>query len=1058
MDSPDIQNQNQQPQETVMNFHRYISILRPGLTGLLLGVASFLFAQDTNTWIGSGWSLGRAPEITDVIHLDGAQSVDALTWTAAFPHTVAGWVQETTYTNTVTFETTYGDAFPVFTVTGDVELLGGTWTHKANTTTEAWRLKVAVVGDFTLDTAASINVENCGYNSGTGPGAPGVDGGASHAGETPRAQFATYGNILEPDSIGSGASRNRGAGAAWMEVDGILTVDGAISANGSGRRNNYGASPGGSIYIRAGTFLGSGTISANGGSDTWSGSGSGGRIALVSENAVPDTINCSTRGYASSNDNNNFSGAGTVYTGAGTSGTILVDNPGSSANITYLFTHLPAQHTNYQFEDLSATDWILRHSGRVKLQKDTTLASMELEDTNTRLDLNGYNLLLSDALTINGISAATGVHRTATLETSQVFGDGFISVGGFGIVTNSQPTLSGMDVDLNGHVLLVNGATTVKVFYGSTDGGGETNAWDACAVVTDNGSAGFYTHTITPDSTVVCYRYAVENAAGLVLADTTAMLELVALNVEAVSPLTNKDTEAQGQFKIFRPAAVSIPVSVNLAFSGSASNGVDYVLLPETAVIPADSDHVIVDVVPIGRWNPVAQTATLNIIPGNYFIGPADSANVIFEALPPSAGYNTWLGDDVTEPASWSGGIPVESDHILVSGWAIDADMVWGEKVLPRSVASWTQTSAYNGTVQFNTTYGNEFPVFTVNGDVFIDGGTWTHAENDTTPVYYLNLSVAGNFTLDSGAAINLGSKGFRSRSGPGYFGSKSGSAYGGQASRGREGNWNANNPYTYGSILDPHDLGSACNSGTFRGSGAICLDIHGTFTLNGMIVANGVGNYNSGGGTSGGSINVRACQLDCTSTGSMQVNGGLDAWLGSGAGGRIAIRLQQGELPETLSTSIHGQAHDTQQTKSRSGAGTLYIEIPTGKTIIIENSGDSPLTSTSLPALLRTSDNAAIVSDDDIADFKTVNVRLKRDSVVIEHDISVMNFDIEHASSIVDLNGNTLWVKNLTTTVGRVRGGIYSGEALPAGFTDSSVEQTGQLVVGENETLFILH
>ncbi|MCX7670540.1 MAG: hypothetical protein N2439_10775, partial [Anaerolineae bacterium] len=80
-----------------------------------------------------------------------------------------------------------------------------------------------------------------------------------------------------------------GGGAIRLLVAGMLTVNGALSANGgSAGDTRSGGGAGGSVWINAGTLGGTGTISANGGNGNsiYGGGGAGGRIAIRSGNGV----------------------------------------------------------------------------------------------------------------------------------------------------------------------------------------------------------------------------------------------------------------------------------------------------------------------------------------------------------------------------------------------------------------------------------------------------------------------------------------------------------------------------------------------------------------------------------------------------------------------------------------------------------------------------------------------------------------------------------------------------------------------------------------------------
>jgi hypothetical protein len=153
-----------------------------------------------------------------------------------------------------------------------------------------------------------------------------------------------FGSITAPSnpggSGGSGSSGIGGAGGGFITliVPGTLQLDGRVSANGvTGPGLNSGGGAGGSIAISAGTFLGSGAISAVGGNaNNLGGGGGGGRIAVIyGTNLFAGTT--SAQGGAGAN----YGGAGTAYLartsfGQTTRQQLIVDNGGTRGSNTPL--------------------------------------------------------------------------------------------------------------------------------------------------------------------------------------------------------------------------------------------------------------------------------------------------------------------------------------------------------------------------------------------------------------------------------------------------------------------------------------------------------------------------------------------------------------------------------------------------------------------------------------------------------------------------------------------------------------------------------------------------
>lgn len=297
-----------------------------------------------NTWVAvadglasdaANWSKGvpneSLPE-TLVILLDGNYSSHDMTWdadSATLAKTVSSWTQTSLYTGTVTINTefpTYASAsFTCLTVTDNVVLQGGSWTHPVSiyqtsgnpyTLSEMranahYRMKIEVKGDMSIASAAKLNADSKGYwRYATGKSIYG-----SHGGFRNSSTLDPYGDVKHPVDIGSCTCAGTdslgktaaGGGAIHLVVGGTLTVNGVISADGN---NNYaGGSSAGSVYVEANAVTGAGSIHANGVKPTTDKeAGAGGRVAVIATTSVSDTVQlAATAGGAY------YSGAGTVY-------------------------------------------------------------------------------------------------------------------------------------------------------------------------------------------------------------------------------------------------------------------------------------------------------------------------------------------------------------------------------------------------------------------------------------------------------------------------------------------------------------------------------------------------------------------------------------------------------------------------------------------------------------------------------------------------------------------------------------------------------------------------
>lgn len=227
--------------------------------------------------VASNWSEGRVPNSTDKVLFDGDISNADCEWdggVTGLATTVAEWKQLESYTGTITFDTTYTGDFKSLSVTGDVTLGGGTWTHLANTAAEEYRLKVVVVGNVIIGSAAKINASGKGFAK--GQSRPGSAKGC-HASPMGSAGLdKLYGDVKKPEALGSGSDKGAGGGAIYIEATGSFANEGQLNVNSFG-----GAA--GSIFVKATSVSGTGAYYARAPESVDNSSyqaGSGGRIAF----------------------------------------------------------------------------------------------------------------------------------------------------------------------------------------------------------------------------------------------------------------------------------------------------------------------------------------------------------------------------------------------------------------------------------------------------------------------------------------------------------------------------------------------------------------------------------------------------------------------------------------------------------------------------------------------------------------------------------------------------------------------------------------------------------
>ena len=433
-------------------------------------------AVSTDSRVDGNWSLGHVPAANETVFVfDRFYNVRLDWYSETGTDTVAGWVQPADFADPkhqVFFHTT---ASTPLTVTGNVELGAGTWTHGGPADEPTEMVNVSVGGAMTVGsnarivagTSANYNDNDGaprGYSADHGPGYLRTAGG-SFAGEgghiTNTTGFVSYGSIVNPLSYGSGGhgddSKYGGGGIVKLDVGGALTVDGLICSRGFG----YaiwgvavvgGAGSGGSINITAASLAGSGTIDANGGSNGGYGPGSGGRVRLALTGSGSDftaftgTIEANGGGMQNANDAAAYdvspAAAGTVcLVTAGADPIVKVDSVFRYANTpTWRVptgesvspaTHLPAMQDADSLSALKRTKWELSGHGAIRLTRDVQIASLSLasDDGTQMIYTDGHNLKTA-VLYING----TRMRGTYTKTVSWVDGEGSVTVGGSGFV------------------------------------------------------------------------------------------------------------------------------------------------------------------------------------------------------------------------------------------------------------------------------------------------------------------------------------------------------------------------------------------------------------------------------------------------------------------------------------------------------------------------------------------------------------------------------------------------------------------------------------------------
>ncbi|MGD9612418.1 MAG: Ig-like domain-containing protein, partial [Kiritimatiellia bacterium] len=220
----------------------------------------------------------------------------------------------------------------------------GVLTHTAATATNEYRMELAVSNTLSISTNSSINVAGKGYLAGrtylnTATGASTGQSGGSYGGlggNYNGVANVIYGDVCNPNEIGSGGGSGGPGGGLVRLAAGTLELAGVINASGTDGSNGRGS--GGGIYLDVGRLVGEGQVLARGGNANYGGGG-GGRVAIY----YKDLIGFSIAG--------NVNVAGGTGGASGSPGTICATNV---ARVQLSF-FAPTGHVNSAVSNLTLT-------------------------------------------------------------------------------------------------------------------------------------------------------------------------------------------------------------------------------------------------------------------------------------------------------------------------------------------------------------------------------------------------------------------------------------------------------------------------------------------------------------------------------------------------------------------------------------------------------------------------------------------------------------------------------------------------------------------------------
>lgn len=812
----------------------------------------------------------------------------------------------------------------IVTVTGNVTLSPGTYTFatliinsgvtltlQGNTTNGTG----VIINATTVTITGTMSADGQGYASQGGPGAgvSGTTGGGGAHGGAGSAGFSSaggtaYDSISQPVLLGSGGGKagsgsglgGAGGGAITLVVSGTLTVSGVLSANGKDGTPGYGAGggAGGSIWINAGTLSGAGTIAANGGSygSATGGGGGGGRIW-----ATYGTNSYTGAWYASGG--NGYNGSTGGY------GSLLLAQSGTN--------------------NVSCVSAITQ-----------SVASTDLPSPLGGLTVQGgCNLNITDSISPSGNVVVTGANSKLNLNGDMTSTTGAIDVNTNGVLTVTGNTSTGYGYTISGTNISIDSTSTIhatglgypssagpgaggSATYGGGGGYGGAGGAGSTGLATGGSSYG----TVTNPTLLGSGGGKAGSGSGLGGAGGGA-IKVVAtgtLTINGILAANGKDgtmgySAGGGSGGSLWVAAGTIAGAGTVAANGGSygsggggggAGGRIYFTYSSannfTGTLYATAGSGFVN----GTRGSILIRNTSN---SDVLCTTASTVTLTTNELPSSYGNITVTnGCSLTIPGSITGGTITANTMgvLLVQGFA-------------------NLSGSINAT-DSGTKVQIKGDIIAPSGNINITSNAAVQAVGN--PVTGLGATIAAtNITIDSTSSLNADGLGYPNASGPGAAGSGTtsggGGGYGGAGGAGQQGA--ATGGVTYGSALQPTDLGSGGgNTSTGAGGyggGAMKIIVSGTLSIAGTLSANGTDGtmgYSAGGG-SGGSIWIDTNVL--TGAGAIRANGGSygSGGGGAGGGGRIYYAYTTNSFTGTI-TATKGNGYNNNGANGTINSGVV--------------------------------------------------------------------------------------------------------------------------------------
>jgi len=186
--------------------------------------------------------------------------------------------------------------------------------------------------------------------------------------------------------------------------------------------------------------------------------------------------------------------------------------------------------------------------------------------------------------------------------------------------------------------------TTVKVFWGTSNGGAVMSAWGhtntiAGATVGAPLQVGV---TLVPGNTYY-YRYYAENALSQAWAPAVSSFSSAGVTIEATDPDASEVGPDTGEFTVSRGTVTEgdLTVGLHLSAESTATDGQDFHALTNAVTIPDGASNTTFQVAPVPDSFVLegAETVVVAVSPGDYAIGSLSEATVTIAPAPDTIGW-----------------------------------------------------------------------------------------------------------------------------------------------------------------------------------------------------------------------------------------------------------------------------------------------------------------------------------------------------------------------------------------------------------------------------------